>query len=166
MKRTRKDVTSDESIRQFYRTEVYEPYVKKMMKELENRFGEKQQAAFCLEYLLPINAAKETSKTEYVSKLRPALELYERFLPNPNMINEELDRWRRRFNQLPMAECPRKLSKLLEMFDGALKVRIKFYLKNIKNSTFRLYFQTCLNWYKFGQLFLCQLQALNAALAC
>lgn len=123
-----------DSVKEYYRTEIYIKYIQSLDKELGLRFGPRTKNAFKLQYLVPSETGFLTFqirkfcfvvafplRKELIEKIKPAIEQYQAFLPQPDTIEEELDQWHRRWQRVAPIERPSNLNDLLDKFDYALR---------------------------------------------
>uniref|UniRef100_A0AC34FV53 DUF4371 domain-containing protein n=1 Tax=Panagrolaimus sp. ES5 TaxID=591445 RepID=A0AC34FV53_9BILA len=103
------------SYKDFLKEDVFKDYINGLIKELNTRFGEKQQAAFSLQLLIPAN--HEKLQYENINK---SVELYKYFLPDYDTVEEEIDAWKNYCNSLDVPT--NSLQTALNQFDATTSV--------------------------------------------
>ena len=53
--------------------------------------------------------------------VKPAIDQYERFLPNPLEVEQELDRWQLRWTRIPEKDRPKNLKDTIHVMDFAMR---------------------------------------------
>ena len=98
------------SVEDFFKKTIATPFLDHLISDVSSRFIAHSKMAASLQALLPVNITPATP----CGNIQEAIDLYSDDLPNPNILDEEISRWRSKWLPIPQQDHPETLSEALK----------------------------------------------------
>ena len=89
-------------VEDFFKKTVAIPFLDHMISDVSSRFTAHSKMAASLQALLPVNITPATS----CGNMQEVIDLYSDDLPNPNILDEEISRWKPKWLPIPQQDHP------------------------------------------------------------